>query len=132
MRPLNCSVMRSSTAVPLFAAFLLVLLARPCAAQGVSPIAQCPADLQPIVEPSPNFPDHGEFQLSVTVTFVLDRDGSVAVPRISDSTWTVRDQVTTIPTSFAAAIVEAALKWRFPPRATPCKGSISRTFSVII
>jgi hypothetical protein len=122
--------MRHSVAViGSFCVVLSTMSASLCAAQGLTPIDQCPTDLKPIIDPSPTFPESGEWQLSVTVGFVLDRDGSVLVPRIQDAKWTVSDKVGTIPPAFEKAIIDAFSKWRFPPRPKPCKGSIRRGFS---
>jgi hypothetical protein len=71
--------------VGIFTVALSATIAPVCNAQGLMPIDQCPDDLQPSFFASPSFPAYGEWQLSVTVSFVLDRDGSVLAPAISDA-----------------------------------------------
>jgi hypothetical protein len=89
----------------------------------------CPADLQPIVRPSPEFPEDREWKLSVIAIFLVDRDGRVLTPRVRVVSWTLAGESGTMPMSFEKAIVDAMSKWRFPPRSKPCTGSIWRDFS---
>jgi hypothetical protein len=98
-------------------------------AQAAGPFSECPADLQPTVQPLPEFPPYGNWRLSVTVRFFVDTDGSVVVPSVWDARWTLEGKTGKIPPSFKSAIVDAVSKWRFPPQSTPCASSISRTFS---
>jgi hypothetical protein len=90
---------------------------------------KCPADLQPTVQPSPEFPAYGNWQLSVTVRYFVDIEGRVLVPSVWDAKWTLEGEVGKLPASFENALIEAVSKWRFPARSRPCAGSISRTFS---
>jgi len=129
-RPLNCGVMRlSTTVICAFTVALSATISPLCGAQGLRPIDQCPDGLKPSFHPSPNFPEYGEWQVSVTVSFVLDRDGSVLVPAIRDATWQAADKTETMPPSFEKAIVEAFTKSRFPPQPRACKGTISFGYS---
>jgi hypothetical protein len=90
---------------------------------------RCPADLEPIVHPAPEFPPYSDWRLSVTVRFFVDTDGMVLVPSVLEAKFSVAGQVEKIPPNFERAIVDAIARWRFPPQSNACSGSITRTFS---
>ncbi len=90
---------------------------------------KCPADLQPTVQPSPEFPAYGNWELTATIRFFVDTEGRVLAPIVWGAKWTREGEIGKAPPTFKSAIVEAVSKWRFPAQASPCASSITRTFS---
>jgi hypothetical protein len=89
---------------------------------------ECSADLRPTNHPSPEFPEYGNWQLSVIVSFFLYPNGQVVILGIPDAKWSLGGKVGIMPMDFGKAIVDAFPKWRFPPRSKPCMGSIALDF----
>jgi hypothetical protein len=93
---------------------------------------ECPADLQPTVQPPPEFPAYGNWELSVTVRFFVDTEGRVFVASVWEAKWSLEGEIGKLPIRFENAIVDAVSNWRFPARSRPCAGSVSRTFSHVL
>lgn len=108
-----------------FALVLLFATSTDCRAQGLSLIETCPEGLRALVNVSPELPFRGEYDYTVTVSFVVDVDGSVVAPRVKE--WRAnreRGGPMTAPPGFEAAIVAALSASKYEKRRKPCAATL--------
>lgn len=102
-------------------------------AQGFSLIETCPEGLRALVHVSPELPFRGKYDYTVTVSFVVDVDGSVVAPRVKE--WRVngeRGGPVTAPPGFDAAIVAALSASKYEKRRKPCAATLIQRIVVAI
>jgi len=94
--------------------------------------SECPVALQPIVHPTPEFPESGERTLVLIVSFSVQTDGSVLAPSVRSAQWFPAREAEKVPESFEKAIVDAISTWRYPPQSKPCENVMPLGFGHVL
>jgi hypothetical protein len=118
---------QAAAAVVFVVAFLLGGVA---AAQGIKRIENCVDPIKPVEAPAIELPVKGEHDYSVLVTFIIDVNGSVVVPRVKESKLNLGGSADGVLAQADAAFLAAFAKWRYAKRSMPCAASAEYKISV--
>ena len=106
-----------------------------CTAQDLRLIDACPDSLVPVQRVFAKLPERHvglAWTYDVTASFVVDVDGSVVAPKISQSRFSVvSNGAAPTPVGFDAAVIAAISQWKYPRRASPCSASAQQSMSFI-
>ena len=123
--PLRC---KRPGAMPLCMAALLFTGVG--AAQGIKRIENCAEPIKPVEAAAIELPVQGNHDYSVLVTFIIDVNGAVLIPRIKDSKLNLVGAAEGAVAKADAAFLAAFAKWRYAKRSAPCAASGEYKISV--
>lgn len=104
----------------------MVVVISGCAARDPA-IATCDNELEAVHRVPPELPPklHNDFEGYAVIQFVVDEDGTVDRPNIEAAQWHPIGLSGGEPEGYEEAILAAISKWRYPPRAQPCRAMMT-------
>ena len=124
-RPLRLGLARAA-AVSLAALWLSSV----AAAQGIKRIENCADPITPVQAGAVELAVKGRHDYSARVTFIIDVNGSVVIPRIKESRLEPVSGAEGLLAKADAAFLAAFAKWRYAKRSVPCAASAEYKISV--
>ena len=121
-RRLNSGVRPAMTPMHRFAVLVLIgISTSACSAQ--QSIPACPSGLQPLTSVPPILPAklHNDFEGSVVISFVIDRDGRVQSPVVASSAWQPMGRTSPSKSGHNDVVLSAIQQWRYPSQPRPCR-----------
>lgn len=100
------------------------------AAQGLKRIENCADPIKPVEAAAIELPVQGNHDYSVLVTFIIDVNGAVVIPRIKESKLNLVGDAEGAVAKADAAFLAAFAKWRYAKRSAPCAASAEYKVSV--
>ena len=100
------------------------------AAQGIKRIENCAEPIKPVEAAGIELPVQGNHDYSVLVTFIIDVNGAVVIPRIKQSKLDLVGDAVGAVAKADAAFLAAFAKWRYAKRPAPCAASAEYKISV--
>ena len=100
------------------------------AAQGIKRIENCAEPIKPVEAVAIELPVQGNHDYSVLVTFIIDVNGAVVIPRIKESKLNLVGDADGAAAKADAAFLAAFAKWRYAKRSAPCAASAEYKVSV--
>jgi hypothetical protein len=124
-RPLRLDL--AGAAVVSLAALLLTGVA---AAQGIKRIENCADPITPVQAGAVELAVKGRHDYTARVTFIIDVNGSVLIPRIKESKLDPVGGAEGLLAKADAAFLAAFAEWRYAKRSVPCAASAEYKISV--
>lgn len=97
-----------------------------CLREAVAPLPACPPNIEPVASPHGKFPFKAgsEFWAKFIVGFVIDTSGAVHTPHALSTDWRPGPNNKEGPEAYEAAVLAVIARWKYPPRAAPCRHEI--------
>lgn len=107
-----------------------LLLSGVAAAQGIKRIENCADPITPVQAGAVELAVNGRHDYSARVTFIIDVNGAVVIPRIKESKLDPLGDAEGLLAKADAAFLAAFAKWRYAKRSVPCAASAEYKISI--